>query len=37
LQDPRKLYPAPPFPKQPQQMPGLARKMDPVPDHGEES
>jgi NAD(P)-dependent dehydrogenase (short-subunit alcohol dehydrogenase family) len=37
LQDPRKLYPAPPFPKQPQEMPGLARKMDPVPDHGEES
>ncbi|MGN6534973.1 MAG: SDR family oxidoreductase [Mesorhizobium sp.] len=37
LPDPRKVYPAPPFPKQPQQMPGLARKMDPVPDHGEES
>jgi NAD(P)-dependent dehydrogenase (short-subunit alcohol dehydrogenase family) len=37
LTDPRKLYFAPPFPKQPQQMPGLARKMDPVPDHGEES
>jgi len=37
LQDPRKLHPAPPFPQQPQAMPGLARKMDPVPDHGEES
>jgi len=37
LQDPRNLYPTPPFPKQPQQMPGLARNMDPVPDHGEES
>lgn len=37
LQDPRKLYPAPPFPKQPQETPGLARKMNPVPDHGEES
>jgi hypothetical protein len=37
LQDPRKQYPAPPFPEQPQPMPGLARKMDPVPDHGEES
>lgn len=37
LQDPRKLHPVPPFPKQPQQMPGLARKMEPVPDHGEES
>lgn len=37
LQDPRKLYPAPPFPDQPQPMPGLAGKMDPVPDHGEQS
>ena len=37
LKDPRKLYPAPPFPQQPQPMPGLARKMDPVPDHGEQS
>jgi len=37
LKDPRKLYPAPPFPQQPQPMPGLARKMDPVPDHGEHS
>jgi NAD(P)-dependent dehydrogenase (short-subunit alcohol dehydrogenase family) len=37
LQDPRQQYPAPPFPEQPQPMPGLARKMDPVPDHGEES
>lgn len=37
LNDPRTLYPAPPFPNQPQQAPGLARKMDPTPDHGEES
>ena len=37
LQDPRTLHPAPPFPDQPQPMPGLARKMDPVPDHGEEN
>jgi NAD(P)-dependent dehydrogenase (short-subunit alcohol dehydrogenase family) len=37
LQDPRKLYPTPPFPKQPQQMPGLARKIEPAPDHGEET
>jgi NAD(P)-dependent dehydrogenase (short-subunit alcohol dehydrogenase family) len=37
LQDPRKQYPAPPFPEQAQPMPGLARKMDPVPDHGEDS
>jgi len=31
------LYPAPPFPDQPQPAPGLARKMDPTPDHGEQS
>ena len=37
MQDPRKQYPAPPFPEQPQPVPGLARKMDPAPDHGEES
>lgn len=37
LQDPRTQYPGPPFPEQPQPIPGLARKMDPVPDHGEES
>ncbi len=37
LNDPRRLYPGPPFPDQPQQAPGLARKMDPIPDHGEES
>ncbi|HTN62167.1 MAG TPA: SDR family oxidoreductase [Devosia sp.] len=37
LNDPRKLYPAPPFPQQPQPMPGLARRMDPRPDHGEKS
>lgn len=37
MQDPRKQYPRPPFPKQPQPSPGLARKMDPQPDHGEES
>jgi len=37
LNDPRTIYPAPPFPNQPQQAPGLARKMDPTPDHGEEN
>ncbi|MDB5527426.1 MAG: family oxidoreductase [Devosia sp.] len=37
MQDPRKQYPRPPFPKQPQPAPGLAREMDPKPDHGEES
>jgi NAD(P)-dependent dehydrogenase (short-subunit alcohol dehydrogenase family) len=30
-------YPKPPFPSQTQPMPGLTRKMDPVPDHGERS
>jgi hypothetical protein len=30
-------YPKPPFPDQPQPMPGLTAKMDPVPDHGETS
>jgi len=37
MQDPRTQYPQPPFPKQPQPVPGLASKMDPVPDHGETS
>lgn len=35
MQDPRTQYPNPPFPKQPQSAPGLAREMDPKPDHGE--
>lgn len=37
MQDPRKQYPAPPFPSQNQAAPGLAKKMDPAPDHGETS
>lgn len=37
LKDPTKLYPQPPFNKQPQEAPGLASKMDPLPDHGEKS
>ena len=37
MQDPRSQYPQPPFPKQPQPVPGLQSKMDPVPDHGETS
>ncbi|WP_429598297.1 SDR family oxidoreductase [Variovorax sp. PvP013] len=37
MQDPRTQYPQPPFPRQPQPVPGLASKMDPVPDHGETS
>ena len=35
MQDPRTQYPRPPFPEQPQSAPGLAAKMDPVPDQGE--
>ncbi|QLS94587.1 hypothetical protein HV072_11720 [Citrobacter sp. RHBSTW-00107] len=30
-------FPAPPFPQQKQPFPGLAGKMQPRPDHGEES
>src|SRR3984957_10194148 len=34
---PRSKYPKPPFQKQTQPWPGLARKMSPKPDHGETS
>jgi NAD(P)-dependent dehydrogenase (short-subunit alcohol dehydrogenase family) len=37
MQDPRTKYPTPPFDKQPQPVPGLAREMSPKPDHGEKS
>src|SRR5690606_8549848 len=37
MQDPRHQYPAPPFPRQPQSPPGLVARMQPFPDHGEES
>ena len=37
LQDPRALYPHPPFPAQQQPWPGLAGRMNPRPDHGETS
>jgi hypothetical protein len=37
MQDPRRQFPAPPFPEQPQPAPGLAARMDPRPDHGEVS
>lgn len=33
----QKEYPKPPFPEQQQPYPGLASKMDPVPDHGEKT
>ncbi|GHF39857.1 hypothetical protein HNQ07_001680 [Deinococcus metalli] len=37
LRDPREQYPKPPFPEQPQPAPGLAARMVPEPDHGEDS
>ncbi len=37
LLNPAKRYPAPPFKRQPQAVPGLASKMTPLPDHGEYS
>jgi len=37
LKDPRSLYPAPPFPQQRQARPGIVEKMQPEPDHGEQS
>jgi NAD(P)-dependent dehydrogenase (short-subunit alcohol dehydrogenase family) len=37
MQDPRHQYPRPPFPRQPQPAPGLVAKMEPKPDHGEDS
>ncbi|WP_229722957.1 SDR family oxidoreductase [Xylophilus rhododendri] len=37
MQDPRDQYPKPPFPLQPQAVPGKASRMEPVPDHGETS
>ncbi|HEX7639549.1 MAG TPA: SDR family oxidoreductase [Burkholderiaceae bacterium] len=37
LQDASAHYPKPPFPRQQQDWPGLASRMQPRPDHGEES
>lgn len=37
LKDPITAYPRPPFKSQTQPWPGLASKMEPVPDHGEKS
>ncbi len=34
---PQQKRPQPPFPAQQQEMPGTTARMDPVPDHGEES
>src|SRR5690349_14626943 len=34
---PADKYPKPPFPEQKQDFPGLASKMNPVPDHGEKT
>lgn len=36
-EDPAKKYPQPPFPMQTQPWPGLASRMQPRPDHGEQS
>ena len=35
LQDPTEQYPLPPFKRQTQKAPGMAKKMVPKPDHGE--
>ncbi len=37
IEDPTKKYPGPPFKTQSQPWPGLASKMDPRPDHGEQT
>jgi NAD(P)-dependent dehydrogenase (short-subunit alcohol dehydrogenase family) len=37
VRDPRDAYPKPPFPGQQQAWPGLAKEMNPRPDHGETS
>jgi len=37
MEDPRTKYPKPPFAEQKQPWPGLARDMNPKPDHGEAS
>ena len=37
MQDPRTQYPTPPFEKQKQNQPGLAKEMSPPPDNGETS
>jgi NAD(P)-dependent dehydrogenase (short-subunit alcohol dehydrogenase family) len=37
LKDPTEQHPKPPFKKQKQPWPGLAREMEPPPDHGEKS
>ncbi len=37
MQNPLTQYPQPKFSEQPQKAPGLAKRMDPKPDHGEET
>jgi NAD(P)-dependent dehydrogenase (short-subunit alcohol dehydrogenase family) len=37
MQDPRYVYPQPPFTPQPQPFPGSSAAMSPEPDHGEDS
>ena len=36
-ENPQTQYPRPPFKKQTQSVPGVSKKMDPLPDHGEYS
>ncbi len=37
MQDPTRIHPKPPFERQSQPWPGLAKNMNPRPDHGEQS
>ncbi|WP_231561294.1 hypothetical protein [Sphingobacterium sp. T2] len=37
IKNPIKKYPTPPFKKQSQPVPGVTSRMEPRPDHGEES
>lgn len=37
MQDPQQQYPQPPYPTEPQDVPGTEEKMNPRADHGEES
>jgi NAD(P)-dependent dehydrogenase (short-subunit alcohol dehydrogenase family) len=37
MQNPQDKHPKPPFPEQQQDVPGTTDRMDPTPDHGEES
>lgn len=36
-ENPFEKYPQPPFPTQPQEVPGITSSMNPIPDHGEDT